>query len=112
MRFGGGPLVSAPHCCAANAVQLSDGAWRTALRRLIAALRWLIPGTILALLPKCPACVAAYIALWTGIGMSVTTASYARIALLILCVASLVYLAVGSVRRWFAFRLPTKGVSS
>jgi hypothetical protein len=74
------------------------------------ALRWLIPSTILALLPKCPACVAAYIALWTGIGLSVSTASTVRLALIILCVASLVYLAAGSMRHWFASRLSTKGV--
>lgn len=74
-------------------------------------LRWLIPSTILALLPKCPACVAAYVALWTGIGLSVSTASYVRSALLVLCVASLIYLAAGSMRHWFGFRLTTKGVA-
>ncbi|WP_143393676.1 hypothetical protein [Fimbriiglobus ruber] len=37
-----------------------------------------------AFLPKCPICLAAHLALWTGLGLSLTEATYLRWALLIL----------------------------
>jgi hypothetical protein len=46
-----------------------------------------------AVVPKCPVCVAAHVALWTGVGLSFAAASYLRWSLLGLCAAMLVYAA-------------------
>jgi hypothetical protein len=64
---------------------------------------WIIPGAILALLPKCPACLAAYIAVVTGVGLSISSAMYVRTALLILCATLLSYLTANGLLR-FVFR--------
>jgi len=69
MRNGGDPGVKARRCCA-NAGLLA-------------------PSAIVALLPKCPACLAAYLALGTGIGVSVTAAQWLQTAVIALCAASL-----------------------
>jgi hypothetical protein len=59
----------------------------------------MVPAVILAVLPKCPSCLAAYVALATGIGISLTAATYMRMLLVVLCVASLANFAVTGLRR-------------
>lgn len=49
------------------------------------------PALLLSIIPKCPGCIAAYIALTTGLGVSFTTAAYLRDALIAICITSLVY---------------------
>ena len=67
-------------------------------RRFLDLTAKIIPVAILAVLPKCPACLAAYVALGTGIGLSLTAATYIRLSLVVLCVASLVFFAAKSLR--------------
>ena len=69
----------------------------TLRQRFIKLVRWLIPGITLALIPKCPLCLAAYVAVGTGIGLSVSTAAYLRTGLIVLCVGSLAYLVLNAV---------------
>lgn len=52
------------------------------LRRVSHAVSPLLPAFLLALVPKCPFCLAAYIALGTGIGLSVAGAKLLHIFLL------------------------------
>jgi hypothetical protein len=55
---------------------------------------WIISSATLVLLPKCPVCVAMYVALFSGVGISVASAANLRATLLILCVGTLLCLAL------------------
>ena len=52
-----------------------------------------MPGVMMALLPKCPACLAAWLGLATGVGLSVPAAGLLRTLLLVLSLAPLIFLA-------------------
>jgi len=86
------------HSCCRNAPIGSTAGPRSLGRRFFGATGWLIPSALLALLPKCPACLAAYVAMGTGIGLSMSTASYLRTSLVVVSVAALSYLALRRVR--------------
>ncbi|SIN74808.1 hypothetical protein SAMN05444166_0614 [Singulisphaera sp. GP187] len=80
--------MNAHGCCELG----SHGSVRKTLaQRCLASIGWIVPGAILAFLPKCPACLAAYVAIGTGVGLSVSTATSLRMVLLIVCVGSLTY---------------------
>ena len=68
------------------------------LRRSLDITAKMIPVAILAVLPKCPLCLAAYVALGTGIGLSLTAATYLRLSLIVACVASLIFFVAKMIR--------------
>ena len=91
--------MNARHCCQIK-TRAGDNTRRPAsrLRRGGGIAGWIVPTATLALLPKCPVCVAAYVAFATGIGISLPTATYLRTILVVLCVASLVFVTAKRVR--------------
>jgi hypothetical protein len=56
-----------------------------------------IPGAVLVLLPKCPACLAAWIAVATGVSIPVAAAAQLKTAVAGLCLISLAAILV---RTW------------
>jgi hypothetical protein len=65
---------------------------------------WIVPSTTLVLLPKCPVCVAAYVAVATGIGISLPAATFVRTMLVAVCVGSLVFISARRLRSLIARR--------
>lgn len=64
------------------------------VRRVRRGFAWALPIGGLVLVPKCPACVAAYVMLFTGAGISLPVAAAARWVLIGVCGAAIVYLIV------------------
>ena len=95
-------------CCNAAKVRKSPRAIRGA-RQILA---WLLPGIALVFVPKCPACLAAYVALWTGLGMSFATATYVRWVWLSLCIGALLFLVVTRVRARFSNKCNLKNTET
>jgi hypothetical protein len=95
-------------CCIANGTGHQEAGVRIAngdphppslTRRSFNVATKMAPIAVLAVLPKCPMCLAAYVALGTGIGISLAAATYTRFLLIALCVTSLIYFILNAVRR-------------
>ena len=61
---------------------------------------WALPSIALALVPKCPLCIAAYLAIGGGLGISLTSATHLRTALVWLCWSVLGLLAARMMMRF------------
>lgn len=95
-REGAPEPSSAPgHQPTKRAPAASPGPRQTA-RKAARKTGWLLPSLLLVLMPKCPICLAAYIALATGITIPITAATWLRGSLIAGCIGALVWLAV----RW------------
>lgn len=81
-------------CCVPKAAQ------PTLVRRAAGVAGWILPGALLLLMPKCPACLAAYIALGTGLSLTVSMAGYVQTGLMVICSIVLTLLAVRLVTKW------------
>jgi hypothetical protein len=80
---------------------LSDrGSPKTGLfRRAWRGVQCLFPAALLVLIPKCPLCIAADLALFAGVGVSVTTARWIQVLMVAACLASVLWLAFRHRRR-------------
>lgn len=76
------------HCCEAA----DSGKSNVLALRVRKSLAWLLPSAVLVLVPQCPACLVAYVGLWTGLGLSLTTVTYLRWAMFVICGACVLYL--------------------
>jgi len=89
-------------CCTSAASAVAAPTWR---RRIAAAFQWALPAMMLALIPKCPGCVAAYALVFTGVGLSMPAAAAVRWGLIALCTGALLFLATrAAYRRFTSFR--------
>jgi hypothetical protein len=75
--------------------------------RLLNFIGWIVPTAILALIPKCPACVAGYAVIGTSVGFSLSGFAQLRLALIVLCLVSLSYVGTRSVL-YFVTRIASK----
>jgi len=87
-RQGGARLTD--RCCQGGAPQPSSRRSRRSWEFAAGA----VSLGVWALVPKCPMCLAAHVALWTGLGLSFAAATYLRWSLLCFASALLVCLVV------------------
>ena len=78
-------------CCCQRKPRAGDDAHqqKTWLRRVRGVVGWILPGVLLALMPKCPMCLAAYVALCTGFTMSCSSVHILMRTLTALCIGTL-----------------------
>lgn len=73
---------------------MSHDCCRRSRGRTARGITWVGASATLVLLPKCPACLAAYVAIVTGIGLPLAVATSIRWALIVMCVVVLGWLSV------------------
>ena len=78
-------------------------------RRLSVAAPSMLSGAMLALLPKCPLCLAAWLTVVTGVGFSAAVAVWVRGLLAALWVAAVALAAMPLLRRRGGFRSILRG---
>jgi len=79
-------------CCSCGKSAASTSSAATWTRGAFSFVEWALPVAALALVPKCPACLAGYILLFTGIGSSVAAAAAVRWTIIGVCAAVLALL--------------------
>ncbi len=79
-------------CCAGE-----ESSHRLA-RRLSGGAASILSGTVLVLLPKCPLCLAAWLTVITGIGVSEVTAARLRGLIVVLSIAAMALIAARVIR--------------
>ncbi|HXT12600.1 MAG TPA: hypothetical protein VN873_13635 [Candidatus Angelobacter sp.] len=93
--------MSSLHCCQGKSRSGGDvpqpKTWR---RRVRGTAELILPGALLALMPKCPLCLAAYVALGTGLTMSRSSARILMRSLTALCIGTLALCVVRRVVSW------------
>ena len=95
-------------CCRAASTTIPGNHASRAVPRRVNLTSWLLPSALLVLMPKCPACMAAYIAMATGLGISLPAAANVRLMLIVLCIASLSLLALRTMHRLYLGRARTR----
>ena len=78
-------------CCVSGAPK------RPLARRIFSAVTSVLPGAALVLLPKCPLCIAAWLTVATGIGISAAAVAWTRELIVGVSVALLALAAVQAI---------------
>lgn len=86
-------------CCSSRVDASRVGGTGPRLGRVGAVVGWSLPIATLALVPKCPMCVAGYVALITGAGISLGDAAALRTTVIVLSGLAIGLLAARAVWR-------------
>jgi hypothetical protein len=86
------PEVAPNTGCACGCSRVARRSGRSARRGASEVAVGLLSLCVWVFMPKCPVCLAAYVALWTGVGLSFGAAAYVRWTLLSLSGAALLCL--------------------
>ncbi len=98
VHAAGGARVKRHACCEVRTA--GSGPHPPSLpRRWARATGWVLPSAVMVLMPKCPMCVVAYVAIVTGAGISVSAAAELRVGGLVVCVMVLAWVAAKALFR-------------